>query len=83
MIECGDQTIYTGYTTDVAARFLKHQNGKGAKYTRGRGPLLLRYVESFEHKTDAMKREWEIKKMSKQKKLSLIEKGEKINAYSK
>lgn len=84
MIECGDGSLYTGYTTDVKARFQKHEAGKGAKYTRGRGPLTLKYVESFATKQLAMQREWEIKKLSKLEKLKLIdEKAGGWNANAK
>lgn len=83
MIECGDKSIYTGYTTDVAARFQKHQAGKGAKYTRGRGPLVLKRVETFEDKKAAMQREYAIKKLSRSEKLQLLESVEEdINADS-
>ena len=44
ILECGDGTLYTGITDDVQRRFKAHSQGKGAKYTRGRGPLTLRYT---------------------------------------
>src|SRR5699024_5723115 len=72
MIRCKDATLYTGYTTDVHKRFAKHQAGKGAKYTRGRGPLELMYTEGFATTIEAMQREYELKQLSKQAKLSLI-----------
>lgn len=58
---CSDNTYYTGYTTDVEKRLAEHNSGKGAKYTRGRIPCKLVYTESFEDKSSALKREWEIK----------------------
>ena len=58
---CSDDTYYTGFATDVKKRLLEHNSGKGAKYTRGRTPCQLVYTESFDDKSSAMKREWEIK----------------------
>lgn len=73
IIRCKDATLYTGYATDVGKRFKKHQAGKGAKYTRGRSPLELVYTEGFTTKTEAMQREYELKQLSKQMKLALID----------
>lgn len=72
IILCADNTLYTGYTTNVDKRFNEHFEGKGAKYTRGRGPLKLVYVEELETKSLAMKREYEIKKMKRSEKDLLI-----------
>ena len=74
ILRCGDGTLYTGITVDVAHRFGMHQSGKGAKYTRGRGPLELVYTESCEDKSTALKREREIKSLPRQEKLKLIHK---------
>ncbi|GAA0860005.1 MULTISPECIES: GIY-YIG nuclease family protein [Clostridium] len=74
IIKCSDDSLYTGWTNDLEKRFKKHQEGKGAKYTRGRGPLELVYFEEYETKVQAMKREYEIKKMSREKKIKLISK---------
>ena len=68
MLRCADDTIYSGYAVDPEARLEKHNSGKGAKYTRGRGPLTLVYVEEFESKELAMKRECEIKKLTRKDK---------------
>ena len=73
ILRCRDDTFYTGITTDVAKRFDAHCNGKGAKYTRGRGPLSLIYQESCGDHSSALKREAEIKKLSRQKKELLIQ----------
>ena len=73
ILKCCDGTLYCGYTNDVEKRFETHQSGKGAKYTRGRLPLELVYTEEFETKSEAMKRECEIKKMSREKKMEIIE----------
>ncbi len=72
ILECSDNSLYTGWTTDVYKRLEIHNDGKGAKYTRGRTPVELRYFESFETKQEAMKREYEIKTWSREKKLRLI-----------
>ena len=72
ILRCGDGTLYTGITDDVEKRFAAHCAGKGAKYTRGRGPLELVYTEEVEDKSAALKREIQIKKLSRQEKLNLI-----------
>ena len=71
ILRCGDGTLYTGITDDVPARLQAHRNGKGAKYTRGRGPLELVYGEELESLSAAAKREWQIKQLKKQEKLVL------------
>lgn len=68
MLRCGDGSLYTGITTDVAARFAAHSCGKGAKYTRGRGPLQLVYTEDCESHSHALKRELEVKSLTKEEK---------------
>jgi putative endonuclease len=72
VVECSDGTLYTGYTTDVQRRVAEHNAGEGAKYTRGRTPVELRHVERFESKSAAMRREYEIKQMSKDAKEDLL-----------
>ena len=74
ILRCADGTLYTGVTTDVQRRFSAHQSGKGAKYTRGRGPLELVYREECLGKGAALKRELAIKGLSREEKLKLIEK---------
>ena len=73
ILRCRDGTLYTGITIDVEKRFEAHCSGKGAKYTRGRGPLELVYRETCQNHSQALKREWEIKAMSREKKQELIE----------
>jgi len=73
IIQCADDTLYTGWTTDIEARIETHNQGNGAKYTRGRGPVKLVYSEAFEDKSTAMRREAEIKKLTREEKFSLIE----------
>ena len=72
ILRCRDGTLYTGITTDVDKRFEAHAAGKGAKYTRGRGPLTLVYRETCGDHSAALKREMEIKKMTRQEKETLI-----------
>ena len=75
MVECADKTLYTGWTTDVDRRLKAHNAGRGAKYTRERGPVRLVYVEEMPNRRAAMKRELEIKRMRRAKKLNLIAEG--------
>ena len=72
ILRCGDNTLYTGITTDVEKRFEAHQSGKGAKYTRGRGPLEMAYREECGTHSDALKREAQIKKLTREQKQALI-----------
>ena len=72
IIRCGDGTLYTGITTNVEKRFIAHSLGKGAKYTRGRGPLELLYQEECGNHSAALKREAEIKKLSRAEKERLL-----------
>lgn len=74
MLRCGDGTLYTGATDDVPRRLAAHRAGKGAKYTRGRGPLELVYQEQVPDKSAALKREYQIKRLPKQEKEGLIAK---------
>ena len=72
ILECNDGTLYTGWTNDIDKRFKAHNDGKGAKYTKGRRPLKLVYLEELETKSEALKRGNKIKKMTKDKKRQLI-----------
>ena len=74
ILRCGDDSLYTGITTNVEKRFVAHSTGKGAKYTRGRGPLELVYSEDCADHSAALKREIEIKSLPREEKLKLIEK---------
>ena len=76
MVRCQDQSLYTGWTYDLDKRIIAHNQGKGSKYTRSKGPVTLVYFESFENKTDAMRREVAIKKLNHQKKEALIRSSE-------
>lgn len=72
ILECCDHTYYTGWTTNLENRIKTHNRGKGAKYTRCRIPVTLVYYEQFSDKKDAMKREYEIKQLSRKEKIMLI-----------
>jgi predicted GIY-YIG superfamily endonuclease len=63
LLRCGDGTLYCGIALDVAARLAQHRAGRGAKYTRGRGPLELAYQEACGSKTEALRRERALKRM--------------------
>lgn len=73
ILECSDGTYYTGWTNNLELRIEAHNSGKGAKYTRGRTPVKIVYKEEFDTKIEALKREIEIKKLSRLKKIELIE----------
>lgn len=77
ILRCGDDTLYTGTTDDVERRLKAHREGKGAKYTRGRGPLEVVYREELSDKSAALKRECAVKRLSRAEKLKLIENGER------
>jgi len=71
LIRCADGTLYCGIALDVEARLEQHQVGKGAKYTRGRGPLVLVYREACGTKAEALRRERVIKRMPRTRKAAL------------
>jgi putative endonuclease len=73
IVECKDGTLYTGWTTNIEERIKKHNQGKGAKYTRSRCPVNLKYYEVFPTKNEAIKREAAIKKVSRKEKERLIQ----------
>ncbi len=73
IVECSDGTLYTGWTRNVRARVRAHNAGRGARYTRGRRPVRLRYWERHPSRAAAMRRERAIKRWSRAKKLALIE----------
>ena len=72
ILRCGDGTLYTGWTNDIAKRLLDHRSGKGARYTKGRGPLCLVHLERFDTKSEALRREAQIKSLSRPEKEELI-----------
>jgi len=73
ILRCKDGTLYTGYTNNLEQRMQKREEGKGAKYTKGRGPFQLMYIEKFMTKNEALKREYEIKQLTRKGKLLLIQ----------
>ncbi len=81
ILKCSDNTLYTGWTNDLVKRLKAHNSGKGSKYTRNRLPVEFVYLEEFEDKIEAMKKEYFIKRLKKQEKLELI-KGVNLEKYS-
>lgn len=75
IVKCSDGSLYTGWTNDLEKRIKAHNDGKGAKYTKSRRPVALAYYEEFQSKEEAMRREWEIKQMSREKKMRMISEG--------
>jgi len=75
IVECADHTLYTGVTTDVLDRVRTHNTGQGARYTRSRLPVTLRYQEMHPDKGAALKREYALKQYTRTDKLALIAKG--------
>lgn len=72
IVECRDGTLYTGYTVNLENRVAVHNSGKGAKSIRGKLPVKLVYSETYTNKSDALKREAAIKRLSRKKKLELV-----------
>lgn len=72
ILKCKDGSLYTGWTNDIENRLEHHRSGKGAKYTKGRGPLELVYLEVYDTKSEAMRREAYIKRLTKIQKLDLL-----------
>lgn len=73
ILECSDGSFYTGWTTDVARRVREHQAGTGGKYTRAKRPVKLMHYEVFDSKQEAMRREWEIKQLTRKQKEALVQ----------
>ena len=78
ILRCGDGTLYTGITDDIPRRLAAHRAGKGAKYTRGRGPLELVYTEQLPDKSAALRREAAIKRLRRGEKERLIERAKSL-----
>lgn len=72
IVKCSDGTLYTGWTNNLEKRIKDHNDGKGAKYTKSRRPVVLEYFEKFETKEEAMSREYAIKKLNRKQKEFLI-----------
>ena len=73
MLRCKDGSLYTGWTNDLEHRLAMHSSGRGAKYTRGRGPLELVYSEELPDKEAALRRECAVKKLRREQKLALLQ----------
>jgi putative endonuclease len=73
MVECSDGTLYTGWALDVEARVHAHNAGRGARYTRARRPVCLRYWEEHTDRAAAMRRERQIKRLTRARKWALID----------
>ena len=73
LLRCADGTLYCGWTNDLEKRVAAHNAGTGAKYTKSRRPVELAYCERFATKQEAMRREAQIKRLTRQEKLSLME----------
>ena len=75
IVRCKDDTLYCGWTNNLEKRIASHNQGTGAKYTRNRRPVELVYYEAFDTKEAAMRREYEIKQLSRNQKIALIDKN--------
>ena len=75
IVKCSDGSLYTGWTNDLEKRIRAHNDGKGAKYTKSRRPVVLAYYEEFQTKEEAMRREWEIKQLDREQKMKMIREG--------
>ena len=73
IVQCRDGSLYTGWTTDLKRRVRAHNEGTGAKYTKSRRPVSLVYYEIFDTREEAMRREYEIKQLTRSEKLRLID----------
>ena len=76
ILKCADGTYYTGWTTDPERRLKVHNSGRGAKYTRSRRPVEIAHLEEFGTRSEALKREAAVKKLSREDKTALIEGGD-------
>ena len=78
VLACADGTLYTGWTDDLEKRIKTHNAGRGAKYTRSRRPVRLAYCEEVSDRSAALRREAQIKRMTRAQKLCLLQRGEKL-----
>lgn len=81
ILRCSDQTLYTGWTNNIEKRLKAHNNGKGGKYTRTRTPVELVYVEIHETKQEAMRREAQIKRLTRKEKQALIDQYQRSSKF--
>ena len=73
LVECADGSLYCGWTDDLEGRVRKHNEGRGARYTRSRRPVRLVWAEAFGTRQEAMSREWHLKRLTRKEKLRLIQ----------
>ena len=73
VVLCNDTSLYTGITTDIKRRVSQHNSGRGAKYTKGRGPVVLVHVRQYKNRSDASKAESKFKKLRRTKKLQIVQ----------
>ena len=73
LLRCGDGTLYAGVTNDLRRRLAAHRSGRGARYTRGRGPLLLVHCEAARDLSAALRRERQLKRLKRRDKLALLD----------
>lgn len=84
ILQCNDNSFYTGWTNDLSKRLKTHNNGKASKYTRGRLPVKYIYIEKKEDRSSALKREFKIKQLTRKQKEKLINSNRnKISEYIK
>ena len=74
IVQCSDNTYYTGISNDVNKRIKAHNEGKGAKYTKNRSPVVLKYCADFPNRSEASKEEYRIKQLSREEKIKMIKK---------
>ena len=86
IVRCKDSTLYTGITVDIKRRINQHNSGKGAKYTKGRGPVELVHVRQYKNRSAASTAEYKFKKLRRKKKLQIIDNfalpGDIVELYS-
>ena len=73
LLRCGDGTLYTGITNDLQRRLAAHRAGRGARYTRGLAPLLLLHAEAASSRSEAQRRELELKRLRRREKLAFLD----------
>ena len=83
LLECRDGTLYSGCTDNIPRRIALHNAGRGAKYTRGRGPVILRYQEEVPDRSAALRREAAIKRLNRAEKQALSTANSKENRHEK
>jgi putative endonuclease len=83
LLKCSDESLYTGITTDIGKRMIAHKEGEGSKYVYSRLPFTLVYVEEVGNRSEASKREYEVKSWSREVKISELDLNLQINLLDK